>query len=207
MAKRVIKNILLTFVIVYTILSLIGFIIMEIEMHKVLYETVYKMQTENKTMELYGEKEIIAENEIENKKDTFKDEKSNVPLPVTEIDMLHMMYIMGMNYIIEIQLFILICSLGLSIVIGIIISLEEKSRAKHVLFFLLLGFVLNALWAFKIGILKESFFESFFENFLDSIRYGGIYYIIVYIILYLGEYFRNKKRANKLNEALKNKKK
>ena len=65
MNKKIVKNILLVFVIVYTILNLIGFAVTEIGRRKVLYDTVNQMRPENRTMEMYEELEQNAEGQIE----------------------------------------------------------------------------------------------------------------------------------------------
>lgn len=206
MNKKIIKNILLTFVIVFTILNLIGFAVTEIGRRKVLYDTVNQMRPENRTMEMYEELEQNAEGQIERLREMFSNKKSNVPVPATQLAMVQM-YMMGAGHILEIQIFILICSICLSIAIGIIISLEEKSRVKHILIFILLGLILSTIGALLMGVSNENFFETFLENFLDTIQRYGIYYILIYIVTFLTRYFVNKNKTNKLNEELKNKQK
>lgn len=202
MNKKIIKNILLTFVIVYTILNLIGFAVTEIGRRKVLYDTVNQMRPENRTMEMYEELEQNAERQIERLRERFSNEESNVPVPATQLAMVQM-YMMGAGHIQEIQIFILICSICLSIAIGIIISLEEKSSVKHILIFILLGLILSTIGALLMGVSNENFFETFLENFLDTIQRYGIYYILIYIVIFLTRYFVNKNKTNKLNEELK----
>lgn len=206
MNKKIIKNILLAFVIVYTILNLIGFAVTEIGRRKVLYDTVNQMRPENRTMEMYEELEQNAEGQIERLREMFSNEESNVPVPATQLAMVQM-YMMGAGYIQEIQIFILICSICLSIAIGIIISLEEKSRVKHILIFILLGLILSTIGALLRGVSNENFFDTFLENFLDTMQRYGIYYILIYIVTFLTRYFVNKNKTNKLNEELKNKQK
>lgn len=204
MNKKIIKNILLVFVIIYTILNLIGFAVNEIERRKLLYDTVIQMRPENITMEIYEELEQTAEGKIEMLREMFSNEESNVPVPATQLAMVQM-YITGAGNILEIQIFILICSICLSIAIGIIISLEEKSRVKHILIFILLGLILSTIGALLLGVSNEKFFETFLENFLDTIQRYGIYYILIYMVTFLTRYFVSKNKTNKLNEELKNK--
>jgi hypothetical protein len=204
MSKKIVKNILLVFVIVYTIL--IGFAVTEIGRRKVLYDTVNQMRPENRTMEMYEELEQNAESQIDNLREMFSNEESDVPVPAKQLALVQM-YMMGAGHILEIQIFILICSICLSIVIGMIISLEEKSKVKHILIFILLGLILSIIGALLMGVSNENFFETFFENLLDMLKMYGIYYILIYIVTFLTRYFVNKNKTNKLNEELKNKQK
>ena len=208
MVKKVIKNILISFAVVYSILNLIAFGMEQISRRKELYDVMNDMKAENRTMEVYKQYDEMAQEQIDRLKETFEEnEKSEVPVPGTFLA-LYQYYIMGGNQLFEIELLVLTSSICISIVIGIIISLSEKSKTKHVLSFILIGIILfNVIEIIEIGVPQEHVIENYIENFIRIISQYGIYYIAIYSAAFLGRYFIIKRKTNELNNELKNKQK
>ena len=199
MIKKIIKNILLVFVIVYTICSLIGLVLSKIDRVKVLSDALNRI--ENRTIEAYNELEQGARADIARFGEGFsKNEENDIPVPATYLYMVRQ-YAIGESSIILLQVGILISSICLSIPIGIIISLEEKSKYKQILIFISIGLILGTIAA----LLTSVFYGTFFENFFSVISDYGIYYILVYVVIFLTRYFVSKIKIKRLNEELKNK--
>lgn len=175
--RKIIKNILLTFIIIYTILNLMFYI----------YSIISKYYIINK---------ILTNGYIE----------KNINLEDTQIqvEMLRN-YTMGMSRIIEGETVLLIVTAILSITIGIIISLTEKPKVKEILDFILTGIILVLLCTI-IRYMRGEYNEfKIFEEIIDIINSFGIYYIVAYVgkIIYI--YGKNKKSVKELNKELKNK--
>ena len=62
MVKKVIKNILISFAVVYSILNLIAFGMEQISRRKELYDVMNDMKAENRTMEVYKQYETDIHN-------------------------------------------------------------------------------------------------------------------------------------------------
>lgn len=175
--KKIIKNILLTFIIIYTVLNLVLYI----------YSVISKYYTINK---------ILTTEYIE----------ENISLDATQIHLeLLRSYIRGISTIIESQTILLILTAVLSIAIGIIISLTEKPKVKEILDFIIAGVILVLACAIIRCIGGEYKEFEIFDEIIDIINSFGIYYIVAYVGKIIYTYFKNKKSVKELNKELKNK--
>lgn len=199
--KKIIKNILLVFVICFTILSIAGLIFSMINHYNMMSEKVVPI--------LNGEidNEIIQrDKELYN---GYKEEYGE-DAPSTILSYFQG-YALGEVNILEMQETFLIISGLIGISIGIILSLTEKSKIKEVLCFIVIGVILALIWTIIFHLTRNlpntKFFEGFMDNFVDCIKEYGIYYILIYLFGYTLRYFINKKNTKKLNKELQNVKK
>lgn len=199
--KKIIKNILVTFAIICTILNIVGFIFNNINYYSRLIEDVYYIKNiDNHQKLLENEKEFYNRYKEEYGKDS-----------ATTIIAHSQGYFMGQREILDVQLTILIISAFLSIAIGVIISLSEKSKIKQILLFIAIGVIIALLLTtytyLTSNLSNENFIEEFTFIFVyDYIKPYGVYYIIGYIQIYVLKYFIAKNNAKILNFELKKRK-
>lgn len=199
--KKIIKNILLTFVIVFTILNLSFY----------TYKMISKYYMINDILAIYtGEnRDILASTEAEENAKAFIEHMRysyGEDAPATNLAMLNN-YTMGMNEILEVQTVLLMVTVVLSIAIGIILSLTEKSKIKELLDFIITGVILLLMCTIIRYIAGEYKEFKFFEEIIDIISSFGIYYIVAYLVKIVCKYCKNKKSVKELNKELENKNK
>lgn len=199
--KRIIKNVLLVFVIMYTILNIVLYVVNIVSRNSMFKEIMTTYSSKNSNIEEC----IKAENDMKEHIDMMKEiYGENAPMTVLlEFEG----YIAGVNQIIYSQEAILIATLILSVTIGIILSLTEKSKSKAVVYFIAIGLLLSLLYTIYFHLTRNlpdtKFFEGFLETFIDSISSYGIYYVIIYLLMYIFRYRMDKKNIEELNKEIK----
>lgn len=199
--KKIIKNILLAFAIIFTMLNIVGFIFNNINYYSRLIEDIYYIKNIDNHQELLeNEKQLYSRYKEEYGQDS----------PVTMI--VHSQaYFMGQRDILDVQLTILIISAFLSIAIGVIISVSEKSKIKQILLFIAIGLIIVLLLTTYTYLTSDLSNENFIEKFAEILVYDyikpyGVYYIIGYLVIYVIKYFIAKNNAKILNFELKKRK-
>ena len=195
--KKIIKNIMLSFVIIFTILNLAFNAFSIISKYCMVNNILTEYTGENRNVLGSIEAEKNAKEYIQGLKNTYGEEA-----PVTQLAMLQN-YTRGMNDIIYIQIIILIATVILSISIGIILSITERSKIKE-----LLDFITGAVILILVGSTID-YIAGGYEEFkiFETIKTFGIYYIIAYIIKNVYLYWKSKKSIKELNKVLENKNK
>lgn len=191
MAKKIVKNILLLFVIIYTILNLAMYV------YTVIDTRNFTLEMANRVRESDYEGLLTDEETSKRIKDIYGKEAQAMVIQSAQS------YIRGATGVLEKGAVIIIISATLSIAIGIITSLTEKSKIKEILYFFLIGIILNLIYIAYFNLLDTNFLEGFIDQFIWNIEDYGIYYIIIYIIIFIIRYFINKRNARKLNDELK----
>ena len=191
MAKKIVKNILLLFVIIYTILNLAMYVYTVIDTRK------FTLEMANRVRESDYEGLLTDEESSKGIKDIYGKEAQAMVIQSAQS------YIRGATRVLEKGAVTIIISATLSIAIGIITSLTEKSKIKEILYFFLIGIILNLIYIAYFNLLDTNFLEGFIDQFIWNIEDYGIYYIIIYIIIFIIRYFINKRNARKLNDELK----
>lgn len=199
--KKIIKNILLTFVIVFTILNLSFY----------TYKIISKYYMINDILAIYiGEnRDVLASTDAEENAKAFIERMRysyGEDVPATQLAMLSN-YTMGMNEILEVQTVLLMVTVILSIAIGIILSLTEKSKIKELFHFITGALLLVLLYTTIMYITGEYKGLSIFEAIIETINSSVIYYIVAYLGKIVYTYWKNKKSVKELNKELKNKNK
>ncbi len=199
--KKIIKNILLTFVIIYTVSNLILYASNLILKYSIVNEALNIYTGENRNSEEIVEAENGAKYIIEHFKEIYGDD-------IPGIALLHLQgYTMGMNLILERQTLILLIALILSVTIGIIVSLTEKSKIKEVLYFILGAILFILLITVYMMLVKEYQGMNFIEASIETIGDYTVYYIIGYLVIFIYRYYLKKKEVNELNKEIKTKNK
>lgn len=202
--KKFIKNTLLTFVIIYTILNLLFHVNIIILRTSMLNEVV-PLLGEDRNVERSIELEEQSKEHIESRKEIYGENA-----PITTLLMFEN-YFMGMNQVLYGQEVIVIATLILSVAIAIILSLTEKSKIKAILYFILIGLVLAVLYTIYFHLTRNlpdsKFFDGFIENFMEIIGSYAIYYIAIYLLVYIGRYVIDKKKMKELNKEIEKKNK
>lgn len=191
MAKKIVKNILLLFVIIYTILNLAMYV------YTVIDTRNFTLEMANRVRESDYEGLLTDEESSKGIKDIYGKEAQAMVIQSAQS------YIRGATRVLEKGAVTIIISATLSIAIGIITSLTEKSKIKEILYFFLIGIILNLIYIAYFNLLDTNFLEGFIDQFIWNIEDYGIYYIIIYIIIFIIRYFINKRNARKLNDELK----
>lgn len=191
MAKKIVKNILLLFVIIYTILNLAMYV------YTVIDTRNFTLEMANRVRESNYEGLLTDEESSKGIKDIYGKEAQAMVIQSAQS------YIRGATRVLEKGAVTIIISATLSIAIGIITSLTEKSKIKEILYFFLIGIILNLIYIAYFNLLDTNFLEGFIDQFIWNIEDYGIYYIIIYIIIFIIRYFINKRNARKLNDELK----
>lgn len=166
--KKIIKNILLAFAIIFTMLNIVGFIFNNINYYSRLIEDIYYIKNIDNHQELLeNEKQLYSRYKEEYGQDS----------PVTMI--VHSQaYFMGQRDILDVQLTILIISAFLSIAIGVIISVSEKSKIKQILLFIAIGLIIVLLLTTYTYLTSDLSNENFIEKFAEILVYDYIKPII-----------------------------
>ena len=125
--KKFIKNILLTFVIIFTILTLVRYSINIISRRIMLNEITTAYLDNNINIEGSMEVEKNAKESIEEIRKSYGE-----GVPATAL-VIFRSYILGMDLVLDSELTILLTTLILSISIGTIVSLTEKSKIKELI--------------------------------------------------------------------------
>lgn len=195
MAKKIVKNILLLFVIIYTILNLAMYVYIVIDTRSFTLEMADRVRKSDY-------EGLLTDEEISKSiKDIYGKEAQAMVIQSAQS------YIIGATGVLEKGAVTIIISAALSIAIGIITSLTEKSKIKEILYFFLIGIILNLIYIAYFSLTRNlpdtNFLEGFIDQFIWNIEDYGIYYIIIYIIIFIIRYFINKRNASKLNDELK----
>ena len=199
--KKIIKNTLLSFVIIFTILNLMFYTFSIISKYYMINDVLNEYTGENINVEESIEIEKSAKGFIEQMRHIYGENA-----PATELAMLNN-YIMGMNHILGGQLTILIVTLILSITIGTILSLTEKSKTKELLHFITGGILCVLLYTTIMYITGEYKDFKIFESVIETINSCGIYYIVAYLVKIVYTYSKNKKSVKELNRVIEKKNK
>lgn len=199
--KKFMKNTLVTFVIVYTILNLVFYIFSIISRYCMINDFINQYIGENIDVQASIEIEKNAKESAESMKNIYGEN-----VPVTEL-MIFQSYSMGMSAITDVQTMLLIVSIILSIAIGIILSLTEKSKAKELLHFITVGLSLVLLYTIIMYITGEYEGFNIFEAIIETINSCGIYYIIAYLVKIIYTYYKNIKSVKELNKEIEKKNK
>jgi len=199
--KKFVKNTLLTFVIIYTVLNLLFYTFAVISKYYMINDWLTKYTGENINIEASIEAEENAKGFIERMRYNYGEDA-----PATELAMLQN-YTMGMNSIMRVQTTILVITLILSIAIGTILSLTEKSKTKEMLQFITGGILCVLLCTSIMYIAGEYTGLKIFEAVIETINSCGIYYILAYVVKIIYRYCNNKKSVKELNKELENKNK
>lgn len=194
--KKIIKNILLTFVILFTILNLSLYVYNNISRTIFLKNTVIPKLNG----EVMGNEDEMFKEEAERYKEIYGKDVPGLTLVGLN------WYLMGSGQILEQETIILVASAVLGIVVGTIISLSEHSKIKHILYFVLLGLLL-ALIVTICNQWGNGNIQDFIDEFLFTIKDKFLCYIVIYFICFIICYYINKNKANELNKELKNKQK
>lgn len=202
--KKTIKKILLIFAILYTILNLILYAKNIIDKNK-FENLISSYYSEDRDVKASIEIEKKAKEDIERMKEIYGEN-----VPATALLSIEGCTF-GMYEVLDGQTSILIVTLILSIIIGIMIDLNEKSKMKEVLYFISGGILFILLGTLFIYMTAEYIDMNAFEIFIDalgeSIKNCGIYYVIGYFIVYIFRYRRDKKNVEELNKEIKTKNK
>lgn len=181
--KKFWKNVILSLLIIYFILSIINL------MGQVIREYTINIPGMIRYVEELSEQGIP------------KDETYTIIASV---------YSAGYGNKIEIQTGILGISLVLSIIIALVITFEEKSKLKIFLKYIL-GLLIVALIPTLIYIFYYMDFGNFLSDFTSEMIYNienlWGWYTFVFIIIYIVKIYINNKKIKELNEILDNKKK
>lgn len=194
--KKIIKNIFITFMIIYTTLNILGLVFNNVQMIKEINEEILPMVEEPVGAEI-----IKNDEQLYNR---YKNEYGeNAP---TSLLIYSQGCIMGETRILEMQLAILIVSVFLGVTVGIIISLSETNKVKQIILFIVIGVGLALLGTIYSQITNGT--TKFFDNFLvtfveDYISNYWMYYTIIYLVIYIIKYFIARNKAKKLNAELK----
>lgn len=199
MIKKTMKNILLLFIIIYTILSLAMYV------YNVVNVRIFAMEMAVRIR--YNDYEgLSTDEEITDRiKKEYGEEAPAVAVQSAQS------YAVGANSVLEKETTIILVSTISSIAIGIIVTLTGRSKSKEILYFLLIGTIIDLIctipFYLKGNLSSTNFFNGFIEDFIYNIQHYAIYYVIVYIVIFIGLYFIRKRNADKLNGELKNKQK
>jgi len=199
--KKFIKNTLLTFVIIYTVLSLLFLVNIKIMWMGRVMNLSEEVRSYNKAYEEGREIEIINELEEESKQYAQRygeDVEVETMLMVTKLEN----YLMGMGQTLNYQEVIIVVTLVLSIAIGSILSLTEKSKTKELLCFITGGILCVLLYSTIMYITGEFKGFNIFEAIMETINSLGIYYIGAYLVKIVYTYCKNKKSVKELNKEI-----
>lgn len=199
--KKIIKNTLITFIIIYTVLNLVFYTFSIISKYYMINDLLTEYTGENRDVLASTEAEENAKAFIERMRYSYGED-----VPATQLAMLSN-YTMGMNRILEVQTILLIVTVILSIAIGIILSLTEKSKVKELLHFITGALLLVLLYTTIMYITGEYKGLSIFEAIIETINSSVIYYIVAYLVKIIYTYCKNKKSVKELNKELENKNK
>lgn len=199
--KKIIKNILITFTIIFTTLNIMTFVYYRVNYNKLLEKEVLPI--------IDGEisKEIIqSDNDLYNQyKEVYGENAPSTTLAYMQG------YFLGQSYILEAELAVLIISAILGVFMGTIISLSETSKMKEGLKAFCIGLILAMVATtyihFTRNLVGVSFLDGIERTFIDDIvKPYWIYYVLIYLIVYLIKYRICKNKAKELNKELNNKK-
>ena len=120
--------------------------------------------------------------------------------------LLAQVYYAGYGNKLIIQMGILGLSIVLSIIIGMIVTFEEKSKIKLILKYIL-GMLIVALIPTLFNIFTYMDFKSLFSDFVNEILYNieviWIWYTLAFFMLYAIKIYITNKDTKKLNKILK----
>ena len=192
-----IENILIIFLISFTVLSIAGLIF-----SKASYYWSYYCMIEPILEEEIGNEIIESDRELY---DYYK-ELYGENAPITTLSYVQG-YTVGTDNILRMQQTFLIISIVIGISLGIITSLTEKSKTKEILIFIVLGLGLALINTAYI-YLTRNFVGSFLITLIeDCIFPYGIYYVLIYLVIYIIKFLIGKNTAQKLNNELMKRKK
>ena len=199
--KKFIKNTLLSFVIIFTILNLILYTTNIILHESIVRNIVTLYLDDNRDVEASIQLEKGAQEDIERMKNIYGEDS-----PATAL-VSFQSYTTGMNQVLHGQTTVLIATVVLSTVIGIIIHLKEESKMKEILYFVMIGiiFILICMgYSYVMGEFRDT---NIIEAFGETIDIYGLWYIIGYMLVYIFRIYKDKKKVIELNKELENKNK
>lgn len=179
--KKFLKNIIISFLIIFFMLSIINLVFQIIKHYYVVTPKIIELAESVKDTGISSE-------------DSYQ--------------MLASVYAAGYGDKIQIQIMILIISILLSVIIGLILTFEEKAKFKIICYYILGMLVVG---------LVPTVFNTFYYlgysivNFIDELLYylknTWIWYTLAFTIFYIIKIAISNKKTKELNEILKNKQK
>ena len=180
--KKILKNIILSIFIIFTIISSIS--------------AIYN----------YIVCQDIVSNLVVDKGEEMHTETTSLPNGMTIHKLIKKSYYNGMLNVLNQMYDIFIISIILGTIVGLIISVKENSKIKYILYFIFGNILCNIIG----GIIVQGIYMkytgirfTFFESYLESFRGTILIYIISYISIILIGRLDNKIKVNKLNKELK----
>lgn len=179
--KKFFKNTLISFLIIFFLLSIINLVAQIIQHYFVITPQIIELAESVKNVGISAEESY---------------------------QMLASVYSAGYGDKIQIQIMILIISILLSLAIGLIYTFEKKSKIKIIICYIL-GIIIVpiSVTMFNVFNYLEVSTIEFFTEFLYYFKKINIWYTLIFIILYLIKFLVNKKKTKEMNNILKNKKK
>lgn len=178
--KKILKNIILSIFIIFTIISSIS--------------AIYN----------YIVCQDIVSNLVVDKGEEMHTETTSLPNGMTIHKLIKKSYYNGMLNVLNQMYDIFIISIILGTIVGLIISVKENSKIKYILYFIFGNIVCNIIGGIIVqGIyMKYGVRLTFFVAYGESFRGTILIYIILYIFVILIGRLDNKMKVNKLNKEL-----
>lgn len=200
--KKIVKNILLVFMIIYTILNILLCMLSKVSVN--IAENANNIILNGNR---YEDGNIVFEENLDSEISEMKSEYGE-DTPVLLIKYIDG-YLSGTTELLEREITVLIISIILGIAIGAVISSTKKYKIKELLYFIIIGLVSNL--ALTTYMCIAGVFNNEYVNFIDLFIYNiqdySLYYTIIYLLIYVYRYYIDKKTTKKINEELKNKQK
>ena len=173
--KKFVKDTVLVFMICFTLLSIVGFVVGKIRM-------------------AYGVNMFINEFQI----DTNSLYEQKIALNYSEFA--GWTNVLG-GFAISQQYFILIFSAFLGISTSIIRYLKEEFLLREIVMFFAIGIALIFIYSLIQTIEMGFSLDIFFDEIIFCITDYGIHYVVIYFAIYAIRYILGKKDAKKLQEV------
>ena len=179
--KKFLKNAIISFLIIFFILSIINLVFQIIQHYFIVTPQIIELA------------EGVKENGISSEE---------------SYQMLASMYAAGYGDKIQIHIMILIISIFLSIIIGLILTFEEKNKFRIIYYYILVMLVVGVIPPiFNIFYHLEFSVVDFIEEVFYYLENTWIWYTLVFTISYIIKITISNKKTKELNEILKNKQK
>ena len=175
--KKILKNIALSIIIIYFILSIIFLV------KQVIYEYTVVIPGIIQIAEEVSRKEISGEESYQ---------------------LLASVYQAGYGDKIEIQVSVLVVSLILGILIGLVMTFEDKSKLRLFLKYIA-GLLIIALYSALFEAFEYKDFSEFFYDILTVIDDIWKLYTLAFAVGYAIKIYINNKKTKELNKILKSK--
>ena len=179
--KKFLKNAIISFLIIFFILSIINLVFQVIQHYFVVTPQIIELA------------ESVKENGISGEE---------------SYQMLASVYAAGHGGKIQIQTMILIISILVSVTIGLILTFEEKSKFRIICYYMLGMLVVGVIPPmFNIFYYLDFSVVNFIEEVFYFLENTWIWYTLVFSIFYIIKITISNKKTKELNEILKNKQK